>query len=155
MSEIERIRDQLRRALEGEAWHGPSLREALAGVGAGIASARPIPGAHTIRELVHHLAAWHGVVRRRLEGEAVHEPEEGDFPDGEDGSEQGWQALLEKLEARNRELLDTVARVDGARLDEPVLEGWSSTYSNLHGTAQHALYHAGQIVLLRKAVAGG
>ena len=32
MTEIERILDQLKRAYEGDAWHGPSVREALAGV---------------------------------------------------------------------------------------------------------------------------
>ena len=32
MSETKRILDQLKRAYEGEAWHGPSLRDILADV---------------------------------------------------------------------------------------------------------------------------
>ena len=32
MTEIERILDQLKRAYEGNAWYGPSLREVLAGI---------------------------------------------------------------------------------------------------------------------------
>ena len=42
MTEIERILDQLKRAYEGNAWHGPSVREALAGVTASQAHARPL-----------------------------------------------------------------------------------------------------------------
>ena len=32
MTEIERILDQLQRAYEGNAWHGPSVREVLTGI---------------------------------------------------------------------------------------------------------------------------
>src|SRR6267378_3569421 len=39
MKETDRIVDQLRRAYEGEAWHGPSVREVLEGVTASQASA--------------------------------------------------------------------------------------------------------------------
>ena len=68
MTEIERILDQLRRAYEGEAWHGPSVREVLAGVTAEQARERPLANAHSIWELVHHIAVWESVGRRRLEG---------------------------------------------------------------------------------------
>ena len=52
MTEIERILDQLKRAYEGDAWHGPSVREALAGVNAKQAHARPLANAHSIWELI-------------------------------------------------------------------------------------------------------
>jgi hypothetical protein len=45
MSEIERIVEQLRQVHEGEAWHGPSVREAVAGVTARGAAARPVGAA--------------------------------------------------------------------------------------------------------------
>jgi uncharacterized damage-inducible protein DinB len=69
MTEIERILDQLRRAYEGEAWHGPSVREAIAGVTAAQAHARPLANGHSIWELVHHIAVWEDVGRRRLGGD--------------------------------------------------------------------------------------
>jgi len=52
MRESERIADQLKRAFEGKSWHGPSLLEILKDVTAGQAAARPIPGAHSIWEIV-------------------------------------------------------------------------------------------------------
>ena len=67
--EPKRLEEQLRRAHEGEAWHGPSLLEALAGVSAEQAAARPIAGAHSIWELVLHLGSDYSLVLRRLSGD--------------------------------------------------------------------------------------
>jgi len=53
MTEIERILDQLKRAYEGNAWHGPSVREALNGVTPEQAAAHPLSGAHSIWEFAH------------------------------------------------------------------------------------------------------
>ena len=41
-SEAARIAEQLTRAYEGGAWHGPAVREVLAGVTADAAAARPV-----------------------------------------------------------------------------------------------------------------
>ena len=66
MNESERLAGELDKALNGEAWHGPSWREALEGVTPEQALAHPVPGAHSIAEVVRHAATWHDVVRRRL-----------------------------------------------------------------------------------------
>ena len=42
MSETARLADQIRRAFEGEAWHGDSVLEILKNVDAKQAAARPI-----------------------------------------------------------------------------------------------------------------
>lgn len=153
MTEIERILDQMRRAHEGGAWHGPSLREALDGVTAAQAAARPVPGAHSIREIVLHLAAWEDTLRRRLGGEPLAEPPEGDWPEGDGDGEAAWAALRGRLDDRSRRLREAVAALDDAGLDEPPYEGTYTRYATLHGAVQHLLYHAGQVVLLRKALA--
>src|SRR5450432_2781890 len=66
MAEVNRILDQLHRAYDGPAWHGPALREILAGVTWQTAALHPITGAHTIWELVLHLTVWMSVVTRRI-----------------------------------------------------------------------------------------
>lgn len=151
MKEIKGIADQLKRAYEGEAWHGPSLKEILADVTAGQAARRPIQSAHSIWEIVLHIAAWEAAVRARLEGEYLAEPAEGDWPAVEDASEASWKAALAKLEGGNMKLRESIARLDGARLFEPLAEGKPSAYFTLHGVIQHGLYHAGQIAMLKKA----
>ncbi len=152
MREAERIADQFRRAHEGEAWHGPSLRELLQDVTAEQAEARAVAGAHSIRELVLHIAAWEAVARRRLAGEGAqiyNTPE--DWPAGE-SSEEAWRAALKSLEEENAKLREAILQLDDAKLDEPIYEGMSSIYVTLQGVVQHSLYHAGQIAVLKKAL---
>ncbi len=69
MSEINRILDQMDRAYSGEAWHGPDLKQLLEGLSAEDASKHPVPGAHSIWELVNHFAAWNSIVQRKSKGE--------------------------------------------------------------------------------------
>ena len=54
--------------MTGPMWHGPALAEVLEGVTAERAAARPIPGAHTIWEIVLHIIAWAEIARARLKG---------------------------------------------------------------------------------------
>ena len=63
-----RIADQLRRAFDGSAWHGPALLELLEDVDAATAAAKPLPNVHSIWELVLHIAVWDDAGLRRLSG---------------------------------------------------------------------------------------
>src|SRR5260370_40634054 len=81
MSEATRIADQLRRAFDGEAWHGDSVFEILDGVTAAQAAGHPIKNAHGIWELVLHIAAWDGAGLRRVAGVSVERSASGDFPE--------------------------------------------------------------------------
>jgi uncharacterized damage-inducible protein DinB len=153
MSETARIADQLRRAFSGDAWHGDSLLEILDGVTAAQAAARPIPHAHTIWELVLHIAAWDGAVRLRLGGKAVALSDEQNFPPVRDTGETAWRKALEHVRQVHDELVQAVSESPDTRLAEqvPGKQGAHYTYYYmLHGVAQHELYHAGQIALLKK-----
>jgi uncharacterized damage-inducible protein DinB len=154
MTEIERILDQLKRAYEGNAWHGPSVKEALAGVTAAQAHSRPLANAHSVWELVHHIAVWEDAGRRRLEGDRaaieVSSPE--DWPPANDASEAAWERAKAALDRVHEKFAAAIGRVPESRLDEPVLEGLSTVYVTLHGVIQHDLYHAGQIAMLKKAL---
>jgi len=153
MTETHRINSQLKRAQEGQAWHGPSLRELLVGVTAEQAAAKPIPNAHSIWELVNHIIAWEQIASRRLEGEVnMSIPDEINFPPVTDASEAAWQATLQSLEASHRSLRDGVKKIDDAKLEETVPGTSYSKYALLHGVIQHDLYHAGQIALLKKSM---
>ncbi len=153
MTETHRINSQLKRAYQGQAWHGPSLRELLEGVTAEQAAARPIPNAHSVWELVNHIIAWEQIARRRLEGEALIEvPDEINFPPVNDASEAAWRTALQSLEASNRSLRESIKKIDDARLEDNASGANYSIYALLHGVIQHDLYHAGQIALLKKAV---
>ncbi len=156
MSEIDRIIDELRREHAGEAWHGPSLRQVLEGVAAAQAADRPLAGGHTIWELVLHITAWKNEVRRRLSGAPAADPQEGDWPQAGETSEERWRQALSAMERAQTELVADIRRLREERLDEPTSDPRApggrgvSYYVLLHGIAQHDAYHAGQISLLKK-----
>ena len=154
MSEIERILDQLKRAYEGNAWHGPAVKEVIAGVTAEQACARPLANAHTIWELVHHIAVWEDVGRRRLQGDPANVPISSpqDWPPADDTSAAAWEQAKAALDRGHQALVDEISRAPESRLDLPIMEGKSSVYVTLHGLVQHDLYHAGQIAMLKKAL---
>jgi uncharacterized damage-inducible protein DinB len=152
MSETRRIKSQVRRAFEGEAWHGPSVKELLSTVTAEQAAARPIAGAHSIWELVLHIGAWENIARLRIKGEGRDTPTtEQDWPPVTDTSEQAWKDALEELERGNQALRQEVSLLDDGQLDNIIPVHNYSVYFLLHGVIQHSLYHAGQIALLKKA----
>jgi uncharacterized damage-inducible protein DinB len=153
MTETARIADQLRRAFSGDAWHGDSLLEILDGVTAAQASARPVPHAHTIWELVLHIAAWDHAVRRRVGGEVVELSDDQNFPPVRDTSESAWRKAMEHVRRMHDELVQAVSGFPDARLTEQVPGTHGAHYNfyyMLHGVVQHELYHAGQIALLKK-----
>ena len=152
MTEIERIADQLRRAHEGEAWHGPSLEEILKDVSAKAALRRPNAGSHTIWEIVLHIDAWESVVRRRLSGEVVvNVTAEQDWPAVIDSSDSAWKNMRDEIRRGYERLQQAITRLADRQLNEPVPGLGYNVYVMLHGAVQHTLYHAGQIAILKKA----
>ena len=157
MTEIDRILDQHKRSYEGGAWHGPALREVLADVTAAQAAARPLPNAHSIWEIVLHIAAWETATRKALDGIPIDVPDAENFPPIPDTSEAAWQDALTTLETGHHALREAIARQTDDILDTEAghfVPGRPySYYFLLHGVIQHNLYHAGQIVLLKKVPA--
>lgn len=160
MSEIDRIVDELQREHSGDPWHGSPLRHILEGVTAEQAAARPVPHGHSIWELVLHIAAWKGEVRRRVSGAPAGDPEEGDWPAVGAPTSERWDEARRRLQQAHDALVEAVRQVPEARLFEatndprnPPLGTGVSYYVLLHGIVQHDVYHAGQIAILRKALA--
>jgi len=152
MIEIERIEDQLRRSLDGEAWHGPALRELLVDVTAEEAAAKPLANAHSIWEIVLHIISAQRLVSERLKGKPTVLAAEEDWPTIPEESAAAWSTTIQELHDTNERLRQAVLQLGDARLDKPIVEGFSSIYVTLHGTVQHNLYHGGQIAVLKKAL---
>jgi uncharacterized damage-inducible protein DinB len=157
MTETERLREELRRSLDGDSWHGAPLLKILEGVDAARAAAKPIPGAHSIWELVVHVTAWTREVARRCDGGVPWIPPEADWPVIGDPGEAAWAAVLDDLRRAQAELDSALSRFPEERLDEVVggerdapLGVGVTWHVVLHGVAQHNAYHAGQMALLKK-----
>jgi len=154
MTECSRLADQIRRAFDGEAWHGDALVEVLSNVSAAQAAARPIKNAHTIWEIVLHIAAWDRAVLRRIGGTAVNLSDSENFPAILDTGELAWETAVEKTRRVHSDLVKAVAAFPDSRLPEQVLGKEKQPYYDYFymfaGIAQHETYHTGQIVLLKK-----
>ncbi len=153
MREAHRLADQMRRAYDGDAWHGPSLVALLREVPADRAFTYPVPGAHSIAELVAHVGFWKHVAQRRTEGDAVADANSHDWRPLDPGTT-SWDDLRQRLAASHASLVARVEGLDDNRLEEPVPGQAISLYVMLHGIVQHDLYHAGQVAILLKAIQG-
>jgi len=148
------LADQIRRAFDGEAWHGDSISEILHGVDATTASARPIANAHSIWELVLHITTWDDVTIQRAGGKALMPSDDQNFPPVKDTSQVAWEKAVENMKSMHRKLVETVAKFPDARLHDQVPGKTGDHYDFYYlfsGIVQHELYHAGQIALLKKA----
>jgi uncharacterized damage-inducible protein DinB len=158
MLETERIAEEIDQAAVGEAWHGPALQQAVSGVGAEDARAQPVAGAHTIWEIVLHMTTWANEVERRLRENARPLDASEDWPAPGPEGEAAWTEVKSALVDAHRRLRQTIREFPTGRLAEQVPgtsgEDHTSFYVMLHGLAQHDAYHAGQIAMLKKAVAG-
>lgn len=154
-SEALRIADQLSRAFSGDAWHGPPIRDLLAGVTANQAADRPIAAAHSIWELVLHidiytcgaLEATRGIPLPRWYGTGQ------DWPPVPNASNEEWARAKDRLFQNAEQLALAIREFPENRLLETVPGRGYNFYHLFHGIVQHSLYHGGQIALLKKAIA--
>ena len=153
MSRGQRVAEAIERSVSGPMWHGPALADLVGDVTAEQAAARPVPGAHSIWELVLHVSSWTEIVRERLVGSAKSEPTpEEDWPPVRDQSAAAWRAAVERLKEAHRELAADVAQLDDSMLIGRVPGREHSVLAMIHGVVEHDAYHGGQIAILKRAL---
>jgi hypothetical protein len=150
VTECDRIADQIQRSLNGPAWHGPAVAELLHGLSVEAASARPIPDGHNIWELVLHLTTWCDAVHQRLQGRIRKPTDAEDWPAIADTSMEAWNRDVQKLKQVHRDLIEMLSLYPEDELHQTAAGEDYSNYFMLHGLAQHNIYHAGQMALLKK-----
>ena len=151
VSEASRIADQLRRAFYGSAWHGPAVLALLEDVDAAAAAAKPLEDVHSIWELLLHVEAWDRAAMVRLDGEKCQPAGTENFPLVTQVTEVAWRRAASSAKRTHDRLVKTVAGLPESRLRDRVPGKRYDFYHMLHGIAQHELYHAGQIAILKKA----
>jgi hypothetical protein len=131
------------------AWHGADLKAALADVPPQLAFWRPKPGRHNIAEIAAHHAYTARSVRERLTGH----PAESFALEGEDWFELAdestltWKRILELVATQNEMLETTVADLGAGRV-RPAED--VKPFDLVLGITCHAVYHAGQIQLIKR-----
>jgi uncharacterized damage-inducible protein DinB len=147
-TETEKITSLLKRTFERGAWHGPSVKEALKDINSELALKR-LNNTHSIIELVAHMTSWRRYVINRLQGNnSFVVSDEMNFPKRND-----WNNVLAELEEAQQQLLELIEKFPVYKLSElvPVSEQNYTYYTLLNGIIHHDVYHAGQIMLIRRA----
>ena len=145
----------LRENLEGGAWHGPSVRQALRDVDARAARWRPGPGRHNVWEIVLHLAYTRHRVIGRLTGRPyAHFPRSLEAPWWPSvpvlGGDTEWTADVNLLRELHERLIETVERLPASRLATRRRGRKDTLAMETLGVATHDAYHAGQMQLIRR-----
>jgi hypothetical protein len=131
------------------AWHGPDLQTALADVTPALAYWRPAAGRHNIAEIAVHHAFYAHSVSGRL-GAAL-EPFALDGDDWFPISATGpltWPQVLDLVERQQRQLADAIAAIEGGRTASALSE--TERFDLILGITCHAVYHAGQVQLIKR-----
>jgi len=153
-TECNRIAHQLASTINGDAWYGDSLQKILDDVTAKQAQARAFPGAHSIWELLCHVDAWVNFTLGAAQGVPIPAwpgmPVELDWPAVTDTSERTWKHAVDSFFSNHLRLVETIKTFTDERLEATVTGRTYNFYRLFLGAAQHAIYHAGQIALLKK-----
>jgi uncharacterized damage-inducible protein DinB len=153
MTRGQRLAEAIERSMGGPMWHGSSLAELLGDVTAAQAAARPVKNAHTIWELVLHMASWLEIVRTRLAPEEAPEPTaEQDWPKVPATSAEAWRDAVQRLKDAHRDLAADIADLSDDALKKRVPGKDHAVTVMIHGIIEHDAYHGGQIALLKKAL---
>ncbi len=152
-----RIAGHLRQILTGSPWHGTCLDKLLPGVTAEEARARPLPGAHSIWELVLHMELWIRIAFEATQGVAMPRlyGTEKDWLDVENASEAAWADAKNRLFESAERAAQAMEGFSDSRLRDTV-PGRDYNFQYLfQGVVDHTLHHEGQIAMLKRVVQGG
>ena len=132
------------------AWHGPDMRAALTDVTRELAYWKPSPARHSIAEIaVHHAYHLHNV-HSRLTGQ----PPSPFLLAGEDwfalpsAADLSWTQIQALVESGQNRVSAAVRAIGEGTIASP-LSG-AEQFDLVLGITSHAVYHAGQIQLLKR-----
>jgi uncharacterized damage-inducible protein DinB len=149
------LANEIRKAYNGDPWHGQNVMYLLSSANPEKVFVHPVPGAHSIAELVAHLTAWTQEVAERMVGKNAEEPARGDWPAVNIQDHTTWNVLLDDFMIANEKLITICSNYTDKEWDLPVnekREGFQPIIKKelISGLLQHHAYHSGQIALLLK-----
>jgi len=143
---------QLEQLYQGGSWQGESFVEKLKDVDEAMAFSAPLPGVHSIAEIVWHCIYWRTVAIKRLNGNDNYRDrtvEALNFLPVEELKERGWESLKREFEETQTSLIGILNAYNDNFLSKDYQTGYTYGYQ-VEGITHHDAYHLGQIGLVRK-----
>lgn len=152
MKITELIAQHITEVFEGNNWTDVNIADTIADIDHHEATTVSKASYNTIAALLHHLSFYNEVVSMRLLGIDPEIDEINGFNVPAIRNEHDWQQLKDAVFASAKNLADAVQKFPEERIHDLTVTCHSTYYKTLHGIAEHAHYHLGQIVLIKKLV---
>ncbi|MBL7697884.1 MAG: DinB family protein [Chitinophagaceae bacterium] len=150
MSITAQIAKQLRDVHFGGNWTAVNLKDTLNGVTWQQAVSK-VHNFNTIAVLVYHINYYITEVLKVLQGEPLKASDKFAFSAPEISSEADWQKLVNRIMAEAEMFAAAIEKLDDNKLSDNFADPqYGNYYRNLTGIIEHAHYHLGQIVLIKK-----
>jgi uncharacterized damage-inducible protein DinB len=146
----QQIAKNLREVHFGGNWTVSDLKQHTAGLSWQQATTK-FYSFNTIDALVYHINYYTSAIVKVLQGNELVAHDEFSFDRPSIQSQEDWENLLQNTWADAETLASLVEQLPESILSNTFAEEkYGNYYRNLHGVIEHAHYHLGQIVLIRK-----
>ena len=150
MSQTAQIAKHLREVHFGKNWTWVNLKDTLADVDWRQATTK-IHGFNTIAALVFHINYYVEAVTKVLEGGPLESKDKFAFDHPPVNSPEDWEKMVAKTWADVEKFAGLIEKLPDSQLGEVFVEEKYGTYQrNFLGIIEHAHYHLGQIVFIKK-----
>jgi hypothetical protein len=155
MNVTKQIAEQLRAVYFGGNWTAVNFKEQLADVTWQQATAQ-VSTFNPIATLVFHTNYYVNAVTQVLRGNPINAKDAYSFDHPPIDSQEAWESLLNQTWTGIENFAVLVEGLPGEMLWQTFAkEKYGNYYRNLHGIIEHAHYHLGQIVLIKKMILQG
>ena len=152
MKLTKQIAQHIIEVFEGGNWTEVNIKDTLEEVDYKEASTVTRSSNNTIAALVNHLSFYNDIAMQRLSGNNPVINASNGLDVDEIKNEDDWIKMKEHSMESAHQLAFAVRKFPEEKIFELSPNGVATYYKTLHGIVEHAHYHLGQIVLLKKLI---
>lgn len=146
------IAKHLREVYFGNNWTAVNLKDTISDVNWEIAT-QQLYDLNTIATLVYHMTYYVVEVTKVLEGGPLEMKDELSFSYPAITSQEDWEKMLDKVWGDVEHFAQLIEAMPEEKLGEHITDKkYDIYYRYLHGIIEHAHYHLGQILLIKKII---
>lgn len=149
---ILRYVDHFKEIYDGNPWYGENIVTKLDQLTDAIAFARPVPGMHSVGEVVAHMTYWRQSLIKRFQQDSSFRASvdsEDNWKDLAQLKALGWEGVRSAFAESQEAMVRLLSQQPDDILDREYSEGKTYDYL-IRGVLDHDVYHLGQIGLIRK-----
>jgi uncharacterized damage-inducible protein DinB len=147
--ELTMYRNQWQSGLSGESWIDETFAKKFEHMNEENAFRQPLPGVHSVAQLVSHLVEWQLSIFNIWKGglRTVTMESGLNWLDSPTLQTRGWPALKMRFEETQEQMMQFLSAQDDGFLQKIDVEGHTNRFY-LEGIIDHNMYHLGQIGLV-------